>query len=242
MIQMFFGLSMKKRITTALLFFTSFISLSSFAQTETEPIAGDTILHESSDVFFVGDTLTRNEKKQLEQQINLNPVEEFSPDPAKAVIYAAIFPGLGQIYNKKYWKLPIVYGGFLGVVYAITWNGNMYTDYQNAYKDIMIDPYNRTRWHDFVMDPNVVLNSSTELTRTQNFLKRRRDYFRRNRDLAIIIGVGLHALCMIDAYVDAHLYNFDVSPNLSMTAVPAVWGPSDFSGGLSFGIQCNIVF
>ena len=234
---------MKKRLAATLLFFISFITLPSFAQTPIEPVARDTMQqHEPAEVFMVGDTLTPSERNQLEKNLNLQLVESFSPDPSKAVIYAAIFPGLGQIYNRKYWKLPIVYGGFLGIAYAITWNGNMYTDYQNAYKDIMIDPYNRTRWHDFVYDPSVVLNSSTELTRTQSFLKRRRDYFRRNRDLAIIVGLGLHALCMIDAYVDAHLYNFDVSPDLSMTMMPVVWGPSEFSGGLSVGIQCNIVF
>lgn len=233
---------MKKRLVVILFFFISFICLSLHAQDKVEPIAVDTITQDSTAIFFVGDTLSPNEKIQLEKELNIKLVEEFSPDPSKAVIYAAIFPGLGQIYNRKYWKLPIVYGGFLGIVYAVTWNGNMYTDYKNAFKDIMTDPYNRTRWQDFVYDYQAVLSSSSELTRTQESLKRRRDYFRRNRDLAIIIGVGLHALCMIDAYVDAHLYNFDVSPDLSMTVVPTVWGPSDFSGGLSFGIQCNIVF
>lgn len=233
---------MKKRLATILFFSISFISLSLHAQDKVESIAVDTIKQDSTGVLFIGDTLSPNEKIQLEKELNIKLVEKFSPDPSKAVIYAAIFPGLGQIYNRKYWKLPIVYGGFLGIVYAVTWNGNMYTDYKNAFSDIMTDPYNRTRWHDFVYDHNSVLNSSSELTRTQELLKRRRDYFRRNRDLAIIIGVGLHALCMIDAYVDAHLYNFDVSPDLSMTVVPTVWGPSDFSGGLSFGFQCNIVF
>ena len=53
----------------------------------------------------------------------------FRPDPKKAIIYSAIFPGLGQVYNRKYWKLPIVYGGFIGFTYAISWNGRYYTDY-----------------------------------------------------------------------------------------------------------------
>lgn len=230
---------MKRGLTITLFFLASFITtLPLYAQNENEPIASDTVTPN----VFVTDTLTKSEKIQLEKEVGIKFVDSFSPDPSKAALYAAIFPGLGQIYNRKYWKLPIVYGGFLGVAYAITWNGNMHNDYKNAFKDLMTDPRNKTRWHEFVTDPSKVLNSETEFNRTRDFLKRRRDYFRRNRDLAIIVGVGLHALCIIDAYVDAHLYNFDVTPDLSMKMMPVVWGPSEISPSASFGIQCNIVF
>lgn len=234
---------MKKGFKITLFFIASFICINLHAQTDTIQIVHDTISHDKATLSFAKDTLSPKERKQIEKQLDLKLVKEFQPDPTKAVIYSAIFPGLGQIYNKKYWKLPIVYGGFLGVVYAVTWNGNMYGGYKDAYKDIMTDPYNKTRWHEYTsQSPETILSSQPEMTKTKELLKRRRDYFRRNRDLAIIVGVGLYALCMIDAYVDAHLYNFTVTPDLSMTVSPIIWGPSDFSGSASIGFQCNIVF
>ncbi len=185
------------------------------------------------------DTLSAKEYKDLDKQTKLKLVEDFTPNPTKAVIYSAIFPGLGQIYNKKYWKLPIVYGGFLGVIYAVTWNGNMYADYKKGYYDFSRDPerYNQV-WPSLIDEKTGLANRA----QTRDRLKRQRDTFRRNRDLAIIVGVGLYALCMIDAYVDAQLYNFTISPDLSMTVAPVVWGPSQSSSSFALGIQCNIAF
>ena len=83
----------------------------------------------------------------------------FKPNPTKAIIYSAIFPGLGQIYNRKYWKLPIVYGGFLGFSYAIDWNGRYYTDYSNGFKDIMDEDPTTDSWKNFLpygQDPETV--------------------------------------------------------------------------------------
>ena len=98
-----------------------------------EVVDSDSTLASSqpSSVVFVTDT------SELPMTLN---TKMFKPDPKKAVIYAIIFPGLGQVYNRKYWKLPIVYGGFLGFSYSIAWNGRYYTDYSNGYKDIMGDP------------------------------------------------------------------------------------------------------
>lgn len=229
--------------------FSNILSVSVFGQakgSEKDVIIAkeDTVMRQQATMFVV-DTLNQAELTQLNKEIQLSLKTEFTPDPTKAVIYSAIFPGLGQIYNRKYWKLPIIYGGFLGVVYAVTWNGNMYSDYQNAYRDFVTNPYGTTSWHNFVPDEDPVtqvLGSASRKSQVQESLKRRRDYFRRNRDLAIIVGVGVYALCMIDAYVDAHLYNFDVTPDLSMTVAPVVWGPSNLSGTMSVGFQCNITF
>lgn len=166
----------------------------------------------------------------------LLPEQEFKPNPTKAVIYSAIFPGAGQFYNRKYWKIPIVYGGVLGLVYAISWNGGKYNDYQAGYKSIMSGG---DEWRDML--PNGGSGQSRDAW-TDTF-RRQRDFFRRNRDLAIICTVGVYALCMIDAYVDAHLYNFDVSPDLSLHVMPTLWGPNTLSGDkVSFGLQCNIIF
>ena len=71
---------------------------------------------------------------------NVKLAPAFKPDPKKAVLLALV-PGLGQIYNQKYWKLPIVYGGLMGCMYAVTWNNRNYKDYSTAYKDIMSDYY-----------------------------------------------------------------------------------------------------
>lgn len=169
--------------------------------------------------------------------------EPFKPDPTKAVIYSAIFPGLGQIYNRRYWKLPIVYGGVLGLVYAITWNGRMYSDYTKAYKAIMSDDYiaKKSDYSGiFPADVDPASWTDSQLQSYRDNIRRRRDFNRRNRDLSIIGAVALYALCMIDSYVDAQLYDFNMSPDLSFRVEPRI-GLDDFSQ-ISFGLQCSIRF
>lgn len=172
---------------------------------------------------------------------------EFKPDPKKAVLMALV-PGLGQIYNRKFWKLPIVYGGLMGCMYAVTWNNRNYQDYSTAYKDIMMDAEepNRpveefhTSWQDFLgvgYDPKEWVSN----TNFQTQLKNRKDYYRRYRDLSIIITVGVYALSIIDAYVDAQLFDFDISPDLSMHWEPSVTPQTAYSSR-SYGLNCSIKF
>lgn len=172
---------------------------------------------------------------------------EFKPDPKKAVLMALV-PGLGQIYNRKFWKLPIVYGGLMGCIYAVTWNNRNYQDYSTAYKDIMMDAEepNRpveefhTSWQDFLgvgYDPKEWVTN----TNFQTQLKNRKDYYRRYRDLSIIITVGVYALSIIDAYVDAQLFDFDISPDLSMHWEPSVTPQTAYSSR-SYGLNCSIKF
>ena len=171
----------------------------------------------------------------------------FKPDPKKAVLMALV-PGLGQIYNRKFWKLPIVYGGLMGCMYAVTWNNRNYQDYSTAYKDIMMDAEepNRpveefhTSWQDFLgvgYDPKEWVTN----TNFQTQLKNRKDYYRRYRDLSIIITVGVYALSIIDAYVDAQLFDFDISPDLSMHWEPSVTPQTAYSSR-SYGLNCSIKF
>lgn len=163
----------------------------------------------------------------------------FKPNPTKAVIYSAIFPGLGQIYNRKYWKLPIVYGGFLGFSYAIAWNGRYYTDYSNGYKDIMGDDPTKDSWKNFLpygQDPE-----SVDKEWLKTVLKRRKDYYRRYRDLSIIGTIGMYALSMLDAYVDAQLFDFEMSPDLSFRIEPTIIQKTDYLAN-SFGLQCSFSF
>ena len=165
----------------------------------------------------------------------------FKPNPAKAVIYSAIFPGLGQIYNRKYWKLPLVYGAFMGCAYAISWNNRNYSDYSQAYMDIMSeDPETNNSWINF-LPANADFEQYIEDTNFKESLKSRKDYFRRYRDLSIIITVGVYFITMIDAYVDAQLFDFDISPDLSLRVEPTMTQPTSYSSR-TYGLNCSIKF
>ena len=168
---------------------------------------------------------------------------KFKPDPKKAILYSAIFPGLGQIYNRKYWKLPIVYGGFLGCAYAITWNSNQYNEYSNAIRDFADDNPETNSWTRFkgAMNTDVSAWSSSDIANFTNRLQRGKDYYRRYRDLSYIITIGLYALTMIDAYVDAQLFDFDISPDLSMKVEPVLFEKSAYNSR-SLGLQCSFKF
>ena len=146
---------------------------------------------------------------------------EFNPDPTRAVWMSALFPGLGQIYNRRYWKLPIIVGGYMGLVYATSWNNGMLDDYTRAYRDIMdTDPSTNSYMNFF---PPNTQESDLDETWLKNVLQSRKNYYRRNRDLCIIAMVGVYLLAMIDAYVDASLSHFDISPELSMDVTPSVF-------------------
>ena len=163
----------------------------------------------------------------------------FNPDPMRAVWLSALFPGLGQIYNRRYWKLPIVVGGYVGLFYATTWNSNMLADYQRAYLDIMDSDPTTNSYMDFFS--SAYKEEDIDKEWLTSVLKQRKDYYRQYRDLCIICMIGLYAICMIDAYVDAQLYHFDVSPDISMQWQPAVI-PTGRSALPAVGVQCAITF
>lgn len=145
----------------------------------------------------------------------------FKPDPLRAVWLGAIIPGYGQIVNRKYWKLPIVYGGFLGFAYAISWNNSRYVSYKNAYRDIMdTDP--TTNYHIEILPRGYTMENYPGGIPTYTArLKSAQDQFRQWRDLSIILSIGYYALVLLEAYVDAHLYDFDISQDLVLNVVPA---------------------
>ncbi len=166
----------------------------------------------------------------------------FKPNPRKAMLYSAIFPGLGQIYNRKYWKLPIVYGIFSGMSYAISWNNQYYQNYFSGYKDIMDDSDDTNSWHNFIpfgQTPETV--NKEWLT---GVLKSRKDFYRYYRDLSIIITVAVYGLNILDAYVDAQLYDFDISPDLSLKIEPVILRNKISSSYManSFGLKCSFSF
>ena len=145
---------------------------------------------------------------------------EFNPDPMRAVWMSALFPGLGQVYNRRYWKLPIIVGGFMALGYGTNWNNEQYQDYSRAYRDLLDNDPSSNSYMNFF--PPTIKEEDLDKSWLSSVMKNRKDYYRRNRDLCIICMVGVYLICMVDAYVDASLYHFDISPDLSMDIMPAV--------------------
>lgn len=171
--------------------------------------------------------------------------DRFIPDPKKALWLAIVFPGGGQIYNRKYWKLPLVYGGFLGCIYAMTWNNTMYRDYSQAYIDIMDSDENTKSYENFIPVRYDVKANQAHL---QDVFRRKKNYYRRFRDLSMFCMIGVYALSIIDAYVDAELSSFDISRDLTMKVSPTVINEKYSAmraSGLSssaYGLQCSFNF
>lgn len=142
------------------------------------------------------------------------------PNPKRALWMALVIPGGGQIYNRKYWKLPIFYGGFVGCIYAITWNNQMYHDYAQAYMDIMDDNPDTKSYEQFLHFNTQITESNR--SRYQELFRKRKNRYRRWRDLASFVTMAVYALSVIDAYVDASLSDFDITPDLSLHVAPRV--------------------
>ena len=171
-------------------------------------------------------------------------VPVFLPDPVKAIWYALICPGLGQIYNRSYWKVPVLYGGIATLSYLIIWNGRMYNDYQNAYHDISLyisgsNPYVDSFKPFFYNMPDA------DPGWMQSTLKRKRDFYRRNRDLSVFGMALLYIVSVVDAFVDAQLYNFSVSEDLSLQVEPVInnfFDLKDVPNQNMLGFRCTINF
>ena len=165
------------------------------------------------------------------------------PDPQRALWLALVIPGGGQIYNRKYWKLPIVYGGFMGCLYAMTWNNMMYHDYAQAYLDLMDNDPNTASYNKFLHLGRQIDSSNEE--RYKTIFKSRKDRYRRWRDLSFFCMVGVYVISVIDAYVDAELSEFDLSKDLSLKVRPTVIGNGHSANPLyatSVGVNCSINF
>lgn len=175
--------------------------------------------------------LTRRERRALRPR--------FVPDPKRALWLSLVLPGAGQIYNRKYWKLPIVYGGFLGCTYALTWNQQMYMDYSQAYLDIMDDDPRTNSFMD-MLPPGYDITGREE--QLKNIFRRRKDRYRRYRDLSAFCFVGVYLISVVDAYVDAQLSTFDISPDLSMRLGPSVIENRGVGTSASYGVGCSLRF
>ena len=174
-------------------------------------VAVDTVSMLNADSIYI---LNKVDSVGVKQKKAKRDWATWSPDPKRAMWLAIVLPGAGQVYNRKYWKLPIFYGGFLGCAYAMRWNNQMYADYENK-------------------------------ERYQNLFKRRKDYYRKYRDLSIFCMIGVYALSVIDAYVDASLSQFDISKDLSLKIEPSVMNDRRSANPLkssALGLQCSLNF
>lgn len=188
----------------------------------------------------LSDSLLAQPIAKAQQQVQ----KMFVPKPTKALWLSLVLPGAGQIYNRKYWKLPIIYGGFLGCAYALTWNQMMYRDYSQAYLDIMDDDPNTKSYLD-MLPPRYDITGREDQFKT--IFKRKKDFYRRYRDLSAFCFIGVYLLSVVDAYVDAQLSEFDISPDLSMKVEPAVIGTPKLMGGTTsgraaYGVGCSLRF
>ena len=197
----------------------------------------------------VTDTLRTDEASIMvdsTQQAKVKVPRDWStwkPNPQRALWLALVLPGAGKIYNRKYWKLPIFYGGFMGCIYALTWNNMMYKDYSQAYLDIMDDDPNTASYNKFLHLGVQITDSN--MKRYQDLFKSRKDKYRRWRDMSIFVMIGVYALSVIDAYVDAELSEFDISKDLSLEVRPTVIpnrGGGNPIQAQSVGLSCFLNF
>lgn len=147
-------------------------------------------------------------------------------DPRKAILFAAILPGLGQVYNKKYWKIPLVYGGLAGFGYGVHFYQKGYKEFKGGLFDLLES------------------GEETISLRGYNFsednLRRIVNQYRRERDFFIILTAGMYLLQMVDAHIDAHLKEFDLNPNLQVRIQPTM--NSDMLTGRTTGVSLILKF
>ena len=183
----------------------------------------------ASYVYFLGDACLKYSTSEV-SHIN------------RATTLAMICPGAGQIYNKSYWRVPIVVGGFATTIYCIDWNNRGYQRFQKAYR--LLSEYESNP------DPTLYPNGSPDEFNgrySASFLKNLRNSYRRNRDLCIILTAGLYILQIVDAHVDAHLRDYDISRDLSVSLTPAVgytfnrMAPYS-GGGTTVGMNLSLTF
>lgn len=177
-----------------------------------DSVVTDTIDVDAQNIVAVTDSL-------LHAVTDIGKKERFVPDPIRSMWLAMVFPGGGQIYNRKYWKLPIIYGGFLGCAYALTWNNQMLHDYSQAYLDIM-DSDPSTKSYEKMLPMGYDITGKED--RFKEMFKNKKNYFRKYRDMSIFAFAGVYLLSVVDAYVDGELSTFDISEDLSMHVAPTV--------------------
>ncbi|MDR0812303.1 MAG: DUF5683 domain-containing protein [Paludibacter sp.] len=171
-------------------------------------------------------------------------VLNFKPDPATVVWMGAIIPGMGQILNRSYWKLPLVYSSFLGCAYAITYTSTKYEMYKSAYRDITDTDPNTNSFLDILKKNGI--NSIHDYNGGEDalkpVLKNQYEVSRRYREISVYASIAVYFIVLIEAYVDAQMFSFDISTDLSLQIAPALkannFGKIDMAGiGVSIRLK-----
>lgn len=215
----------KVTIIVFILLIISFISSRAQNQFSISGI-NDSLPNSKSEAIAINKALTQKDSLQLSQLSSSESKtkrnwDTWRPNPKRALWLAIVLPGAGQVYNRKYWKLPLIYGGFVGCIYALQWNNTMFKDYSQAYLDIMDSDPSTESYNQFLHLGTKI--TSSNITQYQDIFRRRKDRYRRWRDLSFFCMLGVYALSIIDAYVDASLSEFDISDKLSLRIEPTVF-------------------
>jgi len=179
-------------------------------------------------ILFILGSAASAQTNTLKQPVPDSLLEK-QHSPTKATIMSMCLPGLGQIYNKKYWKVPIIYAGFGVLAYLIVFNTNYYLTYKCAY----IESYNGDSAGNY---------SEIVKKYSQSGILSAREYYRRNLEITIIFTAVLYALNIVDAAVDAHLFTYDIKKDLSFHIEPALIPPAAQYRYYSSGIRLCLKF
>ena len=203
-----------KKILSFILFFLSLIA---FLRVE----AQDTQIEIEQDSISEADKILYKEVKEY--------------DPNRAALLSAALPGLGQIYTKKYWKLPLVYGGAVGIVMYYQFANERYIFYKTRYQELTANIPAGTG-----TGGTTGITGSSPVDRNINGARTGERYYRRNRDLAIIMGALFYTMVIVDAYVDAHLKGFEVSDQLTISVRPLIGTSYSYNPNLGLKLNLNI--
>jgi hypothetical protein len=179
-------------------------------------------------IFSLG-PVTMAQKISMPEKPVPDSVLEKRHSPTKATIMSMCLPGLGQIYNKKYWKVPIIYAGFGVLTYLIVFNTDNYLTYKSAY----IESFNGDSTGNY---------SSIVKKYPKESILSAREYYRRNLEITIIFTAILYALNIVDAAVDAHLFTYDIKKDLSLRIEPALIPPAAQIRTYSSGVKLSLKF
>lgn len=178
------------------------------------------------------ETVTEKDLVVINDTIQRKPIDPLRP--SKAAFYSAVLPGLGQAYNKKYWKIPIVYAAIGTSVYFYIDNNNEYKRYRNAFKSRLAG-FNTDEFWGVDADGNPLASPRV----SNDGLQRAQEQLRKNKELSLLLAIGFYALNIIDANVDAHLLQYNVDDNL---AIRPHYKYNELENTSNLGVTLNFKF